>query len=561
MFRFYQNLLCILLTTLSVGGNAQQVIYHEVSSFQAAPDSRVQLIGETANKQIAFHYRPGKLAELIYFDKQGIIKQQVSLPFIDHSWVTQVQAGFNEQSITFILQGKKENRHYVQSASTDHEGNLRTALTVLDSTDYKTFGLNAYYKIVSSASRQFTTLYRFVTGFSKDLAWFNAVLLDAQLQKAGVVNGYIPIDFEFESIGPVFLNEKGQFFFTVSDKALNYRLGSEVKLYQTRFDSLSLAPVRIYLKEKKPVELLMTWNDQTDRLVMGSVYYDFYEKHVNGALYLFYDPVRGRCDTIVYTAFDKSLTKDLKKKIHGIPLKDALNNMHSRHLYYTKSGSLVLVSDMYNNSTFSGPPNRLNRPQKATTAYPAGQANGISSNIQENRLSPPISTKRNSPAPDNTLISYDPYRNLAKSQEALKQQGESDRPAELSAVQIASLLTANKEMDFKTVVMGIDPSLKPARPSWVRSLFMPQTPFTTAVLLTGDSAVSVFSYELSPARHAYLYRQTMSLYGKSVQQQIMTERKPMLYFGRDILTQHGRTLYTLWRDPLTGNLGLAELNW
>lgn len=561
MNKIYLGLCLVLLIAGSARLRAQQVTYFDTSSISISNHSHVQLVGKADDRYVLLHHVPQRVAELIYLDLQGAYSHKVKLPFIDIRWISRINVGLNEETLSFVMQGQRNDFHYVQSATSNHKGELKTPLTTIDSTNYRTFGNNAYYRIIAAPSRSHIALYRFVTGFSTDQAWFNALLLDDQLQKCGSTLGYPGINTEFETIGNVFLNSKKEFFFTVFDKALNYRLGSEVRLYQTKFDQKPLQPVKIYLKETKPAELLMTWSDDKDQLVMGGVYYDFYRKHINGAMYLFYDPEKRKFDTIVYSALEKRLRKELKKRIHGISLEAALNNMHGRRLYYTRSGVLVLVADMYNNSTFSGPPVRLSKPQKANSPYPTGQVFGYNSIGTVMTPSPPVSTRRNQPTPDNTLLFYDPVEQFSRSQEILtRADGEGGFP-ELSATQINSLLTANKEMDYKTLLFGLDPQKKALPKSWIRSLYMPETPFTTAVLLPGDSTVSIISYELSPSRQVYLYSQTMSLYGQPVTRRVLSEQRPMLFYWANLWLSDEQRMVTAWRDHATGRLGLAEINW
>lgn len=587
MFRFRQIntflTIAILLFFFSGQVISQQIHFSETSNWRLDSGARIQMLGYSGDHPVAMQFIPHQPAQLIVFDQKGRLNTQVSCTFIDPTWISQVQVSLQEGGILYLLQGQKNGKHYVATACTNEKGELTGSFQYIDSTDYFSWGPMAYYRVTWSPDKRSAALSRFASGFSDSQLLFNALLVDGSGQLKGKVYSYLPVNFDMEMIGNVFLNDRQELFFTLLDKPQNFRLGSAVRIYRSGFDSSPPRLMSVYLKENKPAELLMTWSDASNQLVLGGLYYNFYSRHLEGALYIFMNSVTERCDTIVYHTMDRIFKKKLKDRIYGMSVSEAVDNMTSQWLGYTRSGALILATEMFNNSAIAGRTSdpaspvssrrsiynnasnankdiQLTSPLNNNNAAGSRTTGSSSRSLYQDRTGASNSNSTTTPSVRNTgRVVDDPNSYFTRNQQTyLKEEGQPNNSVRGYG---EDLISANKHLDYKTVLFGLDDSLKCLSKSWLRSLYIPQTPYSVATLLPADSTIGLISYEINDKNRSFLLHQSVQPEGQPVQRVILDESNRKIFFHTALLVQKRKCLVMLYEDKATGNLGLAEISW
>ncbi len=574
----------LVLTGSCYHSMAQSVQYFPPFDMPVSVSQILQLAGKVENNYLLYHYQPGAIPELMLFNEQGQIAGIRSLNFIRPGFASRVNMVTLPDRLNLIVQEIRENKHYVFVAGLNKDGKLWEPIHYIDSTRIDLYGAAVFYNVISSADKKYSLLYRIIQGFSSFQILFNGILLNEKNEILGSAGFYIPFNTELESTDIPLLNNQGIVFLPVFDKATNFRLGTSLRIFQTAFQNKPPVVTEIYLKENKPCELLLDWYAAKNQLVIGGLYYNFYSKNIEGFIAGFITPGTSNADTIIYFSLDKSFKKGLKNRIYGLSTNEAVNTLQSRYFKVDAKGGVILLADMftnssyYSNSLFTGFPNSgttsdgylpqntrpnsmrnqpgtLNNQQlerdiaagRNTTTIPSNRSNF------SDRASGTNQGRNRTSLPPNPPTEY-----FINSQNSRLNNPFNFTPSTSAA---GDVLARNKSLDYKSVFFSIDASHTKKWKNWTRSLFVPGTLYSNVIILSDENSIGLLNYEINNRNKPYLVSQKFENEEKIIKQVVDNAGNPILFYKKNAVHLGNSSLLTLYADEEQNKVGLAIIKW
>jgi hypothetical protein len=566
----------LIALNLSLTVQSQTVYYLPPFEMPAGNNNSFQLAGKIDSNYLLYYSRPFNYPEMYCFNSKGELMEIRIMDFIRPGMATHVNMVNLPKHVNMFVQEMRNEMHYTFVASIKPDGSLNGDIRYIDSTRYDLYGNNAFYSLHTSPDKKRTLLYRVISGFSSFQVLFNGILLDEKSTIVGSTSFYIPLNADQEQVGNLFINNEGYLFLPVYDKANNYRVGSNLRIYQTAFTKEPPKITEIYLKENKPSELILDWHERKNQLVLGGLYYNFYDKRIDGAIAIYMDPTINKTDTIIYIPFEKDFKKELKSRIYNTSTNEAINAMQTRYINIDENGTLTLLTDMFTNSssgrkssadglsgqtpteiaTRKGLSSNYTTPSQITRTLSSN--NALSSNPQP-RLS----------AADRSLVGLGRNRSMVNNYNVPNTQGfvqnENDRlnqPYSYNNFSNASDIVAmNKTFDYKSVIFTIDSSQTTHWKNWARSLYVPGTPFSNVIIMPQNKSIGLLSYEVNNKNVPYLLCQIFLSADKKINQQVGKIGMPMLFYKKNAVIIDESSILTLYSDPEQNKLGLAIVKW
>jgi len=566
----------LIVLNISLTAQSQTVNYLPPFEMPAGNNNSFQLAGKIDSNYLLYYSRPFNYPEMYYFNSEGELRDIRILDFIKPGFATHVNMVSMPEYVNMFVQEIRNEKHYTFVVSIKPDGSLTEEPRYIDSTRYDLYGNNAFYSLLSSPNKKRSLLYRVIRGFSSFQVLFNGILLDENNAVIGSTNFYIPLNPDQEQVGNLFINNEGALFLPVYDKANNYRVGTNLRIYQSAFTKGPPKITEIYLKENKPTEILMDWNRSKNQLVIGGLYYNFYSKRIDGAMTIFVNPDTNEADTIIYIPLEKDFRKELKSRIYNVSATDAINSLQIRYFNIDEVGNVTLITDMFTNSSFGRktPSEGLNWETPTETAYRqsmiANNSNAASQNTGRDLLN---SNRPNTTANTTNRIYSD--RSIIRPRSSQNQlstpntqnfvQDEASRHTQPYQVKNFSntgdIMARNKTLDYKSVIFSIDSSLNSTWKNWARCLYVPGTAFSNVIIIPQKKSVGLLSYEINNKNIHYLLNQTFQSAGKKIRLPVGNAGLPMLFYKKNAVIMADNSILTLYSDPEQNKMGLAIVKW
>lgn len=576
------NLLLISVFTLSTSASfSQQVSYFPSFSLNTANEAGLQLLGQIGTNYVIYRNHPEDKTELLFCNDKGEIIKRKSIPFVIQGLTTHVNIIATTNQIQFIFQDASNNKEYLKTCVLNADGEIISEVRCLDSTRLDLFGPKAIYHITSSEDKKKTLCYRIVRGFSDEQAYFNALLIDEKGSLSGSTLFYIPFNAEMETLGTPYLTNRGEFFLAVHDKASNFKLGSKLRLYQSSLQNNTPSITEIYFKENKPVEFMMDWWEEKQVLALGGLYYNFYSKSVGGAYSAYIKPGAQKLDSLFFNSMDKKFRKSLRNRIYDLSLDDVINSLQSRYFKVLPDGKTILLSDMFNNFTFSRSMMNNNPAASSFRNRPQGYTNTVQTVSPSGANLPTNTTTVRSINPDRASTGV--VSGIANTTGGRNRQQQPNTtlpgpipsgltekvpnanplliPSAVTAKDAGDVLILNRQMDYKSVFFFNDPDYTKNALTWARSLYVPGTPFTDVLILPADSGqIKLLNYEIGKKNMPYL-NSTHFRENTISNSPAATPGQPLLFYKKNIVWWGKNRLLTLYEETETGRIGIAEVKW
>lgn len=573
-YTIYKYLLILSVFTLSVfTGSSQKVTYFPSFDLNSANEVGLQLIGQLEGAYVIYRNQPEENAELLFCNEKGEIVKRQAIPFIQKGVTTHVNIIATPTQINFVFQDALNNKEYLQSAVLNAKGEITEPVRCLDSTRLDLFGPKAIYHITSSEDKKNILCYRIIRGFSDDQAYFNAILIDERGQLAGSTLFYIPFNPEMETTGTPYLINRGEFFLAVHDKATNFKLGSKLRLYHSALKNNTPAITEIYFKENKPIEFMMDWWEEKNMLAVGGLYYNFYSKSIEGAYSAFITPGIQKADSLLFNRMDKKFKKGLRSRIYDMSLDDAINSLQTRYFKVLPGGKSILLSDMFNNFTFSRSMLNNNLSTSSFRNRPSGYTSTVVTQSPSGANLPTTTTTVRTINPDRASTGTGNRNRQAQPSTPPPPipTGFPEKvptatnallfPAPVTSKDAGDVMTLNKMMDYKSVYFLNDIDVSKNAVAWSRNLYVPGTPFTDVLILPADSGqIKLLNYEVSKKNVPYL-NITHFRGATTNSMQVSTAGQPLLFYKKNIVWWGKNRILTLYEDSDTGKIGVAEVKW
>ena len=225
----------LIALKLSLTVQSQTVSYLPPFERPAGNNNSFQLAGKIDSNYLLYSSRPFNYPEMYYFNSKGELIDIRVLDFIKPGFATHVNMVSFPEYVNMFVQEIRNNMHYTFVVTIKPDGSLTEAPRYIDSTRYDLYGNYAYYSLLSSPDKKRSLLYRVIRGFSSFQVLFNGILLDEKNAIVGSTNFYIPLNPDQEQTGNLFINNEGTLFLPVYDRANNYRVGTNLRIYQSAF--------------------------------------------------------------------------------------------------------------------------------------------------------------------------------------------------------------------------------------------------------------------------------------------------------------------------------------
>jgi hypothetical protein len=553
----------LLLFTFGVV-KAQSVEYLSAFDMPSGEPNSFQIAGKVDNRYLLYHSNPFVHPQIMYFDESGAFISTHVMDYINPNITTHVNMVCLPDRVNIIAQQLRNRTHYTLVTSINGKGELIGQPHYLDSTSYERYGPGAYYRIVTSADKQYTLLYRIVRGFSNVQVMFEATLLNSRAEKIGFLSFYAPINEDLEQTGNVFLSNRGVAFFPVHDKADNYRIGSTIHLYQVSFNNTPPKHSEIYLKENKPTEIFMDWYEAKQQLVMGGIYYNFYIKRVDGAMTIYLDPGSNVPDTVIYMPLDKEFKKKLRKRVYNLTTADIINSLQMRYFKVSEKGEITLLADMFTNSAYGLKPLMVSTQENQRRSLYSSSLRSQQPQINNNPNRVTTDRPVNSGRRNVNNANYNPAAILQQNVENGLQSEATrvNQPYQLSdATRSGQVMSMTKYLDYKSVIFGVDSSRQFTWKNCVRSLFVPGTAFNNVFIMPLAGTAGIISYEVNKKNMPYLQSHVFSTPGSITTKPVSMPGLPMVFYKRNAVLISPNSFLTLYADYAQNKMGLAIVKW
>lgn len=580
------SVLLILVCLFQLYVKGQTVQYFEPSELSVDYNHRIQLAGRVDSHYLVYYVMPGNMPQFVIFDQQGRLYKTISLPFLRNGFSANVNMIARESHLELIIQELRNGMHYTLIAAVNAEGELIQAPRYIDSTRFDLYGSRAFYQVLPSENKNYIALYRVVSGFSSTQILVGGIMLDANREKTAGGSFYIPFSREQEQSGKAFVNNAGQFFFPVYDQASNYRVGTTLRIYRSGFETNTPQVSTLYLKENKPSDFLMDWYEAKKQLVIGGLYYDFYEKRIDGAFTAFLTPGKNVADTILYMPMEKSFRKKLKSGIINMSSTAAINTLQVRYFKVNEDGTTQLLTDMFTNSAMINNP--LSRPmipaETPAESFFRSQPGLNDGAARVGASAPNTAQERDISAARNTTGSA-PIRNFNDrasggsgarpdrfGQGSINNANDANSrrinqglngPYNISNQPVTNssdVLARNKTLNYKSVIFSSNISTKQEWKNYTRNLYVPGTAFTNVVIIP-NKTLMLLSYEFNNRAVPFLQSHKFNENGMLESNAAAKAGLPMLFFKKNALMLDDHSLVTLYVEPEQNLLGLALIKW
>jgi hypothetical protein len=586
-----KRIFTLLCLSLAVCNNlpAQMIDFHNQFDSSFLPHGNYMLIGKMDGKYLLLYSDEQQPTKLVICDNNGTKLKEKTYDFFNGESTVAVNLIPGKNSWSLIVQSVVENMHYTQTVSLNSDGEIVGDLKKIDSARYDKLRTAAIYSMTSSRNGEYFLMYRVLRGFSTGKVLLNYLLLDKTGNPLGSKSFFIPFDEQFEILNNIFVAPNGSVYFAVHDMALNYRLGSNLRLYKSDLSTDQPVLTEIYLKENKPMELAFDSDPENNFVALGALYANFYSKEIEGIFTAIFNPRTNKLDTVVYLPMEKEFKKDLKKGISGIKVEELVNRMHLKYFRVNPDGSISVVTDLlsqrdyYNNKAgansygkqrqYGGAsPSNVNampsqsfdqlRYDIASTQLPMARSGRVSSSqISQSDLGA-------SPTGNNNVFYQQRPANMGDwNKQMLRTQSEDVENANWKSAydsyfeQIYTPAIKNNSLVQKSIIFSIDKDRKLLWKTWVPSLYIPETPFTNVTAIPLNNNVSLINYELTHNQKIFLQQQTFSADGKAVSKPLGKMQQPLLFHEGNMLRLAENEILTLYFDPVRYKLGLASISW
>lgn len=575
-----------ILSLLIIGGilplriAAQSITYLAPFELETENDDAFQLIGKINNKFILYHHAPGHEAEFISFNDSGFIEKFTSLPQI-HSKVTRnIGMVGRTDRLTLLTQNLENEKLYSIITNYNENGRIEDPI-ILDSVRWEIYGRQGHFKIANSPQKKFTLLYRILAGFSNSQIKIETIRLDSLGHPAGAAGFYIPFVAELEMFSPPVISDNGEFFWPIYDKPYNYKLGSNIRVFQLALNSNIPLITELYLKENKPIELQIRPDSKNRRIAIGGLYANFYSKRLEGAFYGFAKMGAKKADSINWLPLEKKFKRELKSGVYGIPFDEVINSLQLKQFHIFPDGTVSILADMFNNFTglrmtgFNNQSSMVRNRNSAINSIPApfnattnsqrsGSNTGLRSLGNDRASNPnPDQLARNGGFRRSTITGQDANALNAQQNQRIGSEApfQPFAPAymqeSITPGNAGNVLYLNKTLDFKTVVFTVNKNGSTWK-KWTKNLFVPETPFINILQLpNADGEWQVISYEVSQKNIPYLRKVNLKANEAISVEKLEKPGKPFLFYKSNALLLNSGEVLTLYYDPENRQSGLA----
>lgn len=322
---------------------AQQIIFSETHR-EDSRDMNFDIIGKMKGNIIIFKNVRGKYAVNVYDDSM-IMKDKVELDFLPGR-VFNVDYVAYPDFFYLIYQHQKKGVVYCMAVKMGADGKKINDPIELDTTQVGTMGDNKIYSTIYSEDKKKIMIFKIQK--KNDQFHFATLLYNQQLtllKKSRQDMGY---DEEKSNFSEFYLDNEGNFLFTVSTKTNNRESFSSLTLYFKKALEDTYIPRRVNLKNTFIDEVKIKIDNVNKRYIINTFYYPEKYSQIDGIFLSIFDVIKDSTVATVFTRFDEDLRSVAKSSGNS---KFAFNDFFIRNILLKKDGSFILHAEDYTRQT------------------------------------------------------------------------------------------------------------------------------------------------------------------------------------------------------------------
>lgn len=542
----------LLISSSCIG---QQTIFHK--SFTKADSNNIyNLIGIVGSSYLTLGMKGDDMPELIFTDSATGESFIQKMDYLNPEKTVLFNVFARQDRITVVMQSKENNVAYVKLALLNERGVLIHPVIVADSSRVDLLGDAAYFQALASPDHRFELMYRIIGGLKENHLLVNYFYINMDGSTSPPKNYYIPFHARLQQLTNLYISSDATVYMGIYDHPENYRFGSSVNLYITKPGEESPQLTTVYLKEKKPVDILFTTDLQNNQLVLTSLYSDFYSKNVEGAIAAFINRNNNSLDTVIYKKFDEKILKEIRSGLTGVKSTDLLNQMKLKHFIVHNDQQITFVADLL------APKNALSLQRGEKFRYIETHSSNWVFNdmrfVQANTNVPRVNT--NNKEADRTTNQQIDKNNLANAEKignAMVSGRMPGRSFEAAAYKPSAKKIASEAMVYKTIVLNAEAGKTIMNGTIVDHFYLPGSPFSNIVPIFSPAKLSLTSYELNKSKNPALTVQSLNFNGQQKTSVILSETDNYVFYQQNAMVINGKVI-TLYRDN-EGMVGVAVI--
>jgi hypothetical protein len=359
---FIQGLLLTLLLNLIVMARVcgQQINFSD--SLGLYENSRFgTIVGKISNNYLVIEAVPYRIPQYFLLDTLCRLVQQNSLSFIPPGGFIKASILNESASFNILWQSLNGGYWYLHNTCLSGTDNKISQSKVIDSSILPLSVKYRPYFTSESGDRLHELLFRRIPDFENNQLQIDLITVEMTTGKVNKGQLLVPYNKEFDITSDLSIDNNGNVFTVVYDHPLNFRLSSGIRLYQFSPNTGQINYPEIFSKERKPASIFLQPDELSGRLVLISLYTDFYTRNINGIVGAIVNERTLLTDSLFSYSFPKDVKKQINKHITGIHYDKLMNLLELKDCRYNSdSGVSVLLelsrqayNSSFNNNTFN----------------------------------------------------------------------------------------------------------------------------------------------------------------------------------------------------------------
>lgn len=536
-----QNLLC------SQKVYCQQVLFSD-SLGEYAENMFFSIAGKLDEKYIVFKAPTGAPPEFIVLDSACKPVDKGTLSFIPANGLIKATTHPEDNSCHLFWQSLHGTQWYLHHSIVKDLRFSELTSVVIDSAAFpSTFKYQPYF-MRESAGGGYLLLYKRAYDPATEQLLTSMIIVNTTSGETAHGQINMPFNKEFDLAGEVIADERGHVFTLTFDNPTNFRLSSTIRLYEYIPGKGQISYPEIIAKEKKPVGILMHPEPPLQRIILVSLYYDFYTRNINGITGTRVSTRTLQYDSLFCFTFSKDLKKQLNRYISGISNDKAMNFLELRDMVSIKNDGLSILAELYHQSYTpninldlnsrssllqSSPSQTAFFPQQTVMSGGRGGRRG-SSTPRGNGLSDPLATgSQRSPGVDNNLFGPQPQ-----------------------SFNINSI-----PVQYVSLLIQLNGTMQTSGNKIIQNRLIPGNDYssTYTTIHTGSLRQLVYDYK---GGKIVLKSTVGALEADQFSQEILNgHRQHILLLNHSGSFESPTQLLTFYRNPENNSLGIAKLYW
>lgn len=338
-----QNLFCSTMVY------SQQVLFSD-SIGEYAENMYYNIAGQLNEKYLVFKTAPAQSPEYLVLDSTCKPVDRGTLSFIPPNGFIKAVTNARDNNCHIFWQSLAGTQWLLHHSIVENCQFANPRSTVIDSATIPANTRYQPYFMRESAESGYLLLYK--RAYDPTAEQLVTSMIIANTATGAVAHGEIimPFNKEFELAGEVIVDERGHVFTLTFDNPTNFRLSSTIKLYEFTAGKGQINYADIVSREKKPVGVLMHPEPDLQRMVLVSLYYDFYSKNINGITGTRINTRNLKVDSLFCYTFPKDLKKQLNRYISGISNDKAMNFLELRDCRSISNDGFSILAELYHQS-------------------------------------------------------------------------------------------------------------------------------------------------------------------------------------------------------------------